>query len=114
MDAKTAKRNRRKGHDFEREVVNVAKSHGFEAERGLQYRGGEEAPDVSVETLHGPLWIECKVRKNFSSASVCALLDDADAVAIKILNKGTFYAMSPDRFWRLLAVCERERRFSAR
>lgn len=48
---------RRKGHDWEREVANLFRDAGFAARRGLQQpRDGSEVPDVEVEGF----WIECK------------------------------------------------------
>ncbi len=53
----SGKRSRTKGHNFERLVATLFKQIGFEARRGLQYRDGEDAPDVvGVENY----WIECK------------------------------------------------------
>jgi hypothetical protein len=49
--------NRRKGHDFEREVAALFRELWPEAKRGLQSRGGTaEAPDVEGT----PFWIEVK------------------------------------------------------
>ena len=43
-----------KGKRGEREVAELLRSHGFEARRGQQYRGGPGSPDVihSVPGLH--------------------------------------------------------------
>lgn len=50
--------SRRKGHDFEREMVHRFREvFGDEdVRRGLQSRSGEEVPDVEAPCF----WIECK------------------------------------------------------
>lgn len=53
--------SRRKGHDFERDLVRWFKSHGIDAERGYQYRGGgAEQADVILDGL--PWYVEAKRR----------------------------------------------------
>lgn len=51
-------RSRRKGAAFEREIAGrfAEAMHGAEVKRGLQYRTGEEVPDVDAPGL----WIETK------------------------------------------------------
>jgi len=52
---RAGRRSKRKGNDFEREVVNRLCTNGIQAERGYwQARGGEETPDVIVDGF----WIE--------------------------------------------------------
>lgn len=70
------KSERRKGHNFEREVARRFREAwpGSDARRGLQYRDGSEAPDVHVPGLH----IECKVGK---LPSPRAALQQAEAAA---------------------------------
>jgi len=51
--------SRRKGHDFEREMVRAFREllpNDSSVCRGLQYRDGAEVPDVVTEALH----VECK------------------------------------------------------
>ena len=57
----TGKRSRRKGHDFERELVRLFREAmpGADVRRGLQYRDGAECGDVTA----GPLHIEAKCGK---------------------------------------------------
>lgn len=51
--------SRRKGHDFERDLVRWFKSRGIDAERGYQSRGGgAEQADVILDGL--PWHIEAK------------------------------------------------------
>ena len=54
----SGKRSRTKGHSFERAVAILFRKMGYSgARRGLQYRDGDEAPDVvGVDDL----WVECK------------------------------------------------------
>lgn len=40
------KASRDKGKRGEREVAALLREHGFEARRGVQYRGGADSPDV--------------------------------------------------------------------
>lgn len=57
----SGRRSRRKGHDFEREIVHRFREVFGEdnVRRGLQSRSGEEVPDVEVPCF----WIECKREK---------------------------------------------------
>jgi hypothetical protein len=54
----SGKASRRKGQDFEREMVRrLAEVFGEDkVRRGLQYREGSECPDVQAPAF----WIECK------------------------------------------------------
>jgi hypothetical protein len=65
--SKRGRAARRKGHDFEREIVNRLQSvlpAGFMAQRMLQSRGGGSLPDVEIYTESGALvHIECKKGK---------------------------------------------------
>ena len=38
--------SRNKGKVGEREVANILKANGYDAKRGVQYKGGEDSPDV--------------------------------------------------------------------
>jgi hypothetical protein len=55
------KLSRNKGANFEREIANEFRKHGFEARRGggAQSYAADIAPDVVLEDLPG-IWIECK------------------------------------------------------
>ncbi len=48
------KLSRDKGKRGEREVVKLLESHGFEARRGQQHRGGSDSPDVihNIANVH--------------------------------------------------------------
>ena len=39
--------SRRKGKDGELEWANILKEHGYDARRGVQYKGGPDSPDVT-------------------------------------------------------------------
>lgn len=54
---------RRKGHNFERTIVNVFKDFGLEAKRNLQYQEGHSASDVIIKLKEYILLIECKCRR---------------------------------------------------
>lgn len=40
------KTSREKGKRGEREVANLLRSYGYDAHRGVQYKGGKDSPDV--------------------------------------------------------------------
>jgi hypothetical protein len=65
---------RRKGHNYEREIARVFREIYPGARRGLQYRDGSEAADVEGTPFH----IECKRGK---AISVFAALKQAEAAA---------------------------------
>lgn len=52
------KKSRDKGKRGERELAELIREFGLEARRGVQFRGGEDSPDVvcEIEGVH----IECK------------------------------------------------------
>ena len=75
--------NRRKGHDFEREVAALFRELWPEAKRGLQSRGGTaEAPDVDGT----PFWIESKRGKR---TDIKAALEQAYVACHKPTEAGT-------------------------
>lgn len=49
--------SKQKGARFEREVAETLRSLGWDARRGIQFRGGEDSPDVISDF---PLHIEAK------------------------------------------------------
>lgn len=58
---KRGRANRRRGHQFQREVAELFRRWFPKARRGLQDRDGEEFCDVEGT----PYWIECKRRKKY-------------------------------------------------
>ena len=58
------KLSRDKGKRGEREVVELLKSHDFEARRGQQFRGGSDSPDV-IHNIPG-VFIEVKRTETMS------------------------------------------------
>lgn len=62
--------SRRKGHDFERDIVRQVREAmpGAEVERGLQYRDGEGVADCRMPVFH----LECKVGKQQSPRAALA------------------------------------------
>ena len=40
------KRSREKGKRGEREVASLLREYGYDARRGVQYKGGQDSPDV--------------------------------------------------------------------
>jgi len=49
--------SKNKGARYEREVAKILREFGYEARRGIQFRGGEDSPDVISDF---PLHIEAK------------------------------------------------------
>ena len=49
--------SKNKGKAFEREVAEFLRRYGFEARRGIQFRGGQDSPDV---ISNFPFHIEAK------------------------------------------------------
>ena len=100
------KRSRDKGKRGEREVVALFKSHGFEARRGQQYRGGPDSPDVihDVPGLH----VEVKFREHNSIyaalewASRDAGPENAPVVFVRKLRKPWVVVMDADDFLDLM------------
>jgi hypothetical protein len=78
------KKQRRIGQVFEREAAKLLQVCFPDAERGYQYRGGDEQPDVDGT----PFWVEAKRRANKSELSFPSLVKflhkaHADAKAAK-------------------------------
>ena len=100
------KRSRDKGKRGEREVVALFKSHGFEARRGQQYRGGPDSPDV-IHDVPG-LYVEVKFREQTSlfvaleQASRDAAPEDAPVVFVRKLRKPWVVVMDADDFLDLM------------
>ena len=74
-----SKMSRDKGKRGELEVAAIIRSHGFEARRGQQHRGGGDSPDVihSISNLH----VEVKFREQLN---VHAALERAAEEALLI------------------------------
>jgi hypothetical protein len=97
-------RSRRKGHSWEREVVRRLRAvFGDQVRRGLQYRSGEEQPDVIAPRL----WIECKAGKKTNPRAALRQAqqdaqDDRRPVAVcKDDRQEPFVIMSLDTFVEL-------------
>ena len=87
---------RRKGHNFEREVSRILRDNGIDARRGLQYREGGECADVITDDF----WIECKrgIKPNIRAAIAQAIEARGDekksiAVVVKDDKKEPFVVM---------------------
>ena len=59
-----SKMSRDKGKRGELEVAAIMRSHGFEARRGQQRRGGGDSPDV-IHNIPN-LYVEVKLREQFN------------------------------------------------
>ena len=51
--------SRSKGKRGELELAEILRSHGWEARRGQQFKGGTDSPDV-VTNMPGNFHVECK------------------------------------------------------
>lgn len=74
-------KSRTKGHSFERLVARLFRAIYPDARRGLQYRDGDECPDV----IAGPFYIECK-RKAGPISAIAALEQVSKASGAKGYN----------------------------
>ena len=78
--------SRRKGAEGERELANELRKLGYDAHRGVQYKGGQDSPDVvGIDGFH----IECKrVEKlNIEDAMKQSERDAGDNVPLVIHRK---------------------------
>lgn len=78
--------SRRKGADGERELANKLREYGYDAHRGVQYKGSPDSPDVvGIEGFH----IECKrvEQLNIEKAMQQSERDAGDNVPLVIHRK---------------------------
>lgn len=55
--------SKRKGKEGELELAKKLRDYGYEAKRGVQYKGGQDSPDViGLDDIH----IECKRVENLN------------------------------------------------
>ena len=76
-----SKMSRNKGKRGELEVAAIIRSHGFEARRGQQHRGGSDSPDV-IHNIPG-LHIETKFVEEFSINDLYDALKKAENEALE-------------------------------
>ena len=99
----------KKGKRGERELAAVLRSHGFEARRGQQFKGGDDSPDV-VHNIPG-IHIECKFTERFKlyDALDQAERDRADGetpiVAHRMNNRRWVAVLSLDDLINILKRC---------
>ena len=99
--------NRKKGADFERELVHVFRKifDADDVKRGLQYRSGQECPDVEMPIF----WPECKRMKRPNIRAAYQQATDACpehrvALAITKANREeTLVTMSLDDFIEIVS-----------
>jgi len=105
-----SKYQRRKGHDFERDVRRAFAALFPDAKRGLQSQADHECPDVSA----GPFHIECKVGARPSPFRALEQAEEKCApnrvpVAVcKVDRDNPVITMRLHQFFTLLAVLEAE------
>lgn len=92
--------NRRRGHDFERELVNIAEEEGFQTQRAYNSQGsslGEvEECDVKIDGWR----IDCKRRK--SIAQYLSIPEGVEVKAIREDYGDPLVLMSFDQFLELI------------
>jgi len=113
-----ANRNRTAGHNYERQIVNEFKEHGFltavttrSESRNLDNLG----IDVIDTDGNMPHDIQCKVSKGFTSKQIRELLDrgreskplvilhkHVEKSGIKFMPKGEYVYMSKETYYNLL------------
>lgn len=76
----TAK-NKRRGNDFEREVVKTARAFGLDAERAWASDGRSLGRPAGVDVILGGLAYQCKRRRRIAGYLVPA--DDVDGVIFR-------------------------------
>jgi Holliday junction resolvase len=101
-----SKMSRDKGKRGEREVAAIIRSHGFEARRGQQHRGGPDSPDVIHDIPD--LYIEVKFREQLNiytaldKASDEALLSQDVVVFHRRNRTGWIVSMDADDFLQMI------------
>ena len=99
------KMSRDKGKVGEREVAELIRSHGFEARRGQQHRGGPGTPDVihSISSLH----VEVKRTERFNLYDALGQAHDEASTADTAVvfhrrnNKRWVVVLEADAFLRI-------------
>jgi Holliday junction resolvase len=77
--------SKNKGKRFEREVAEILRQHGFEARRGVQFRGGQDSPDV---ISNFPFHIEAKhVEKLNLQQAIEQAKKDAEGLPFCVIHK---------------------------
>jgi len=56
--------SKRKGNDFEREIVNLARAYGLEAERAYASNGRALGQSENVDAVISGLRVQCKRRRD--------------------------------------------------
>ena len=100
-------KSRRKGHDFERTLVELFSKAmpGAKIRRGFQYRNGEESPDVDCPVF----WIEAKcgrkpnVRAALRQAYEAAPMGRMPLAVVRDDRKGAFVSMALNDFLEIVS-----------
>ncbi len=100
------KLSRDKGKRGEREVAAIIRSHGFEARRGQQNRGGGDSPDV-IHSIPN-VYIEVKFREQLNVYDALARveeeapLENVSVVFHRRKRTGWVVSMDADEFLKLM------------
>lgn len=94
-------KNSRRGSNFEREIVNIARAAGFRAERAYGSNGRALGESEQVDVLIGNLRVQAKRRKKL--AEYLQIPDGADCVVFKQDRKAPLALIPLDALLVLLA-----------
>ena len=104
-----AKMSKDKGKRGELEVAAIIRSHGFEARRGQQRRGGPDSPDVihSIPNVH----VEVKFRQRVSlyealDKAAEEALGEVPVIFHRPVRKGWLITMNADDFLRIMRAVQ--------
>ena len=94
------KRNRQRGFEFEREVVNTARRLGFIARRAYASNGQSLGVHESVDCIVGDYKIQCKRKK--AVADYIRLSPEFDLVVFREDKGRACVVMDYERFLKLI------------
>lgn len=93
------RKSRNKGKRGERQLANMLKERGFQARRGVQFKGGLNSPDVicdALECIHFEAkWVESlNIRTAFAQAKKDAGMEKVPVVVHKKSHQEVMVSMS--------------------
>lgn len=102
------KPSRDKGKRGEREVAAILRAHGYEARRGVQYKGGADSPDViGLPGFHIEVkrTEQARVYEYMEQAKAESAVDEIPIVIHRQNNKEWVVFMTLDDLLRWLDKC---------
>lgn len=107
------KMSRNKGARFERQVAQMLREYGYEAERGCQHAGGKDSPDVKTNMPN--IHIEAKAVEHLNLWNAIAQSehdageDEMPVVMFKRNRSGVYVTLSFENFMKLYQAFERSK-----